>query len=270
MSRPVRVRDPIHGFIRLREQPELRELRLVNHPIFQRLRRIKQLAMAYLAFPGAQHTRFDHSLGVLHIASLIGEAMEPGLTKAQTTSLRLAALCHDIGHGPFSHISESAFEACAPQGGEAEKLHERITHAIVQKVLPASDLLPPDQAQEIAAILSPGEGLASVLKDAVSGPLDADKLDYLLRDSYFAGVKYGVYDLDRLLSAVTRIDDGPESHIGVRLDDVPAVDQYVLARHNMGQVYYHKVRRVADAMLVRSVVLACEEGNTEVAGVYKL
>lgn len=259
------MRDPVHGFIELREKSEVD---LVNHPAFQRLRRISQLAMAYLAFPGARHTRFDHSLGVLHVANRLVTALEPGLSPDELTHVRLAALCHDIGHGPFSHISEFAFEACSSTQGETERIHEGITREIVKQVLRPEGILTESQTQEVVSVLSPAMGYRTVLKDAVSGPLDADKLDYLLRDSYFCGVKYGVYDLDRLVSAITRTDDGDASYIGVRADDVPAVDQYALARHNMNQVYYHKVRRVADAMLVRSIVLACEEGNPDVRKTY--
>jgi HD superfamily phosphohydrolase len=266
MDRLPTVRCPIHGFIELNEF----EVEVVNHQVFQRLRRIHQLAMAYLAFPGAVHTRFDHSLGALHCADRLARAIGLNPRSDGYRNIRLAALLHDIGHGPFSHVSEYALQECAPQAGETESLHERITLAIIRQLLEGA-VLNPHQAGSIHDLLNRKALGRTAEKDIVSGPLDADKLDYLLRDSYFCGVRYGVYDLDRLVETVVRIEDreAKESYLGVREEDISAVDQYVLARHNLGQVYYHKVRRIADAMLVRSIVLAVGEANERVCSVYR-
>jgi HD superfamily phosphohydrolase len=263
---PYTIRDPIHGFIEIHAT----ELEVINHPAFQRLRRIRQLAMAYLGFPGALHTRFDHSLGTLHVADRLAQALgiRPGDDELQ--NVRLAALVHDIGHGPFSHVSESVLRSPSQLGKATETLHETVTREVVQRVL-VGRVLAPHQGDAVEALLDPLSYGRTVEHDIISGPLDADKLDYLLRDSYFCGVRYGVYDLDRLLETVVSVDDrdAKRSYIGVQEEDLPAVDQYVLARHNLGQVYFHKVRRIADAMLTRSLTLAAEEGNERVARTFK-
>lgn len=266
----MEIRDAIHGFIELEEH----EARLVNHPLFQRLRSIHQLAMAYLVYPGATHTRFEHSLGVCHIASML--AGRVGLKPEHRRRVRLAALLHDIGHGPFSHVSELILMACNEDlpAGEVEEFHERIGLFVIRR-LRKEGLLGQTDFEGIENILVPGalgrvpglQGddrppIRSVCREIVSGELDADKMDYLLRDSHYAGVRYGVYDLDRLAHAVVTIKEEPNSSLGVREEDIPSVDQFVIANHNMRvQVYGHRIRRIADLMLVRSVVAAIEDEN---------
>ncbi len=131
MSEERRIRDPIHGFVELSGK----EIDVVDTPVFQRLRRLRQLALAYLVYPGALHTRFEHSLGVCQIARLIAEALK--LNADDRTLLRLAALLHDLGHGPFSHVSEDALQIYAdqdkigPLGRNTEKIHEVITGKLV-------------------------------------------------------------------------------------------------------------------------------------------
>ncbi len=269
----MEIRDPIHGFVELEEHEE----RLVNHPFFQRLHRIHQLAMAYLVYPGATHTRFEHSLGVCHIANML--AARINLKPDHRRRVRLAALLHDIGHGPFSHVSELILTACNENlpVGEAEGFHERISLSAIRRLhnegfLGKADLdgvenvLVPDalgkRATEKGGDQPP---IRNVCRDIVSGPLDADKMDYLLRDSYYAGVQYGVYDLDRLAHAVTHITEKPNSYLGVKEEGVSAVDQFIIANHSMRvQVYGHRIRRIADLMLVRSVVAAIEDENKQV------
>ncbi len=262
----VKIRCPIHGFIEIRRQSELPVL---DHPGFQRLRRVSQLAMAYLAFPGATHTRFEHSLGALHVADRLARGVRVEPHSDTLSNIRLAALVHDIGHGPFSHVSEDAFRELGGASGETEHSHESITREIVRREL-RGKVLSAQQAGAIEALLSPKPYGRSYEQDIISGPLDADQLDYLLRDSYFCGVRYGVYDLDRLLETVTVVEDtaSKQTYLGVMEEDLPAVDQYVLARHNLGQVYFHKVRRIADAMLVRSITRAVHEGHPEVTSIY--
>jgi len=269
----VEIRDPIHGFIELDEH----EVRLINHPCFQRLHHIHQLAMAYLVYPGATHTRFEHSLGVCHIASMLADRV--GLGTDQRRRVRLAALLHDVGHGPFSHVSELILMACN-QGlpvAEVEEFHERISLAIIRR-LHKEGLLGKTDLEGVENVLVPGalgkgapgqEGnrppIRNVCRDIVSGPLDADKMDYLLRDSHYAGVRYGVYDLYRLAHAATHIREKPNSYLGVKEEDISAVDQFIIANHNMRvQVYGHRIRRIADLMLVRSVVAAIEDENKDV------
>lgn len=140
MERGFRVRDPVHNFVRLRAD----EAKLIGTPIFQRLRGIRQLAMAHLVYPGALHTRFDHSLGVCHVAGLLAEQL--GLLNGEVETVRLAALLHDLGHGPFSHISEHLLERYADRSSlssaqKREKIHELVTahfiraDAEIQKII---------------------------------------------------------------------------------------------------------------------------------------
>jgi len=267
----MEVRDPIHGFIELDEH----EVRLINHASFQRLHHIHQLAMAYLVYPGATHTRFEHSLGVCHIAGMLADVV--GLRPEQRQRVRLASLLHDIGHGPFSHVAELILVACN-EGlpvGEVEEFHERIGLQVTRRLHRAGVIA--HSLEGIENVLVPGAlgatgprheqdrpPVRNVCRDIVSGPLDADKMDYLLRDSYYAGVQYGIYDLHRLAHAATTIEERPNSYLGVREEDVPAVDQFIIANHNMRiQVYGHRIRRVTDLMLVRSVVEAIREGNED-------
>ena len=273
----MEIRDPIHGFIELNDD----EARLVDHPWFQRMRRIHQLAMAYLVYPGATHTRFEHSLGVFCIAGMLADRVR--LNPDQKRRGRLAALLHDIGHGPFSHVSELILMACNEglPAGEAEKFHERIGLEVIRQFCRAN-LLTKSDVEGIEDILVPGAlGVATltqgggapavrnVCRDIVSGPLDADKMDYLLRDSYYAGVRYGVFDLHRLAHAAIPIDDPPNSYLGIKEEDVAAVDQFIIANHNMRvQVYGHRIRRIADLMLVRAAVEAIEDGNQEVKALF--
>ena len=273
----MEIRDPIHGFIELNED----EARLVNHPWFQRLRRIHHLAMVYLVYPGATHTRFEHSLGVFYIASMLAHRVD--LDVDQKRRVRLAALLHDIGHGPFSHVSELILTSCNEGllAGEAEEFHERVGLAVIRRLCD-DNLLTNSDLQGVENILVPGalgvttatQGsrappVRNICRDIVSGPLDADKMDYLLRDSYYAGVRYGVYDLHRLVHAATPIDEPPNSYLGIKEEDVSAVDQFIIANHHMRvQVYAHRIRRIADLMLVRSVVGAIADGNQGVKALF--
>lgn len=259
------IRDPIYGFI----TPNDTELKIINTSAFQRLRRIKQLAMAYLVYPGANHTRFDHSLGVFNIASLMAEKL---LTEEDDGDkrriVRLAALLHDIGHGPFSHISEDVLEKYYnyPENTEKEKIHEKIVAKIIENDKELGDLLSPEDKKNIIGLLSGEKIDISLMKEIVSGPLDADKMDYLLRDSYFCGVKYGVFDRDRILNTLTFYEDeeSHDKHIAVKYDGINSLEQFILAKYYMTtQVYRHKVRTVSDSMIIRGLELGIERDNID-------
>ena len=177
------IRDPIYGFI----HPSPTELKIINTEILQRLRRIKQLGMAYLAYPGANHTRFDHSLGVLHVASKMAAHLLP---EEQRRLVGMAALLHDVGHGPFSHISEDLLEKYSEIPGSKDKIHEVITADIIRSDPQLSTILSEDDRKAILSLLKGDHAPLSIMSEIISGPIDADKMDYLLRDSYFCGVKY--------------------------------------------------------------------------------
>lgn len=153
--------------------------------MFQRLRNIKQLALANLVYPGALHTRFDHSIGVMHIGGRMAEQL--GLNKEDKEIVRLACLLHDIGHGPFSHVSEEVLEKCSPipESSEREEIHEKITCNII-KFSKELDLL--DKQREQIIDLVQTNKHENIKKGIITGPIDADKQDYLLRDSYYCGV----------------------------------------------------------------------------------
>jgi len=252
------IRDPVHGFI----SPSDHELRIISTPLFQRLRRIRQLAMEYLVYPGALHTRFDHSLGVYHVASLVAEKL---LAKKgdddKRRLVRLAALLHDVGHAPFSHVSEEILDRFA-QGLAAsgrDSVHEKVTADLIENSRDLRELLSPEERRDIVGLLRGTKLDITLMKQIVSGPLDADKMDYLLRDSHFCGVKYGIFDLDRLLNTITAYGDEPDKHIAVRHDGVNSLEQFVLAKYYMiKQVYFHKVRLLSDAMIQRGIVLGIE------------
>jgi hypothetical protein len=263
------IRDPIYGFIKLQDS----ELGIINSSLFQRLRRIRQLALENLVYPGAQHTRFGHSLGVLYIASIMAENLLPGQDNEEKRRIiRFAALLHDIGHGPFSHISEEVLETYSSpseSGEDTGKVHEKITRDLINHDKELSRILGPDQRSQIAGLLSGENVELSLMKETVSGPIDADKQDYLLRDSHYCGVKYGVYDLHRLLNTITDYSEGEDRHIAIKFDGINALEQFVLAKYYMTtQVYRHKIRLVTDAMIVRGIELGIE--RDEIAWLQKL
>lgn len=247
--RAFRIRDPIHDFIELEDF----ERAAINAPAFQRLRSIQQLAMTHLVYPGARHTRFEHSLGVCHIAGAL--ARELGLPDEERRVVRTAALLHDIGHGPFSHVSENVLDDISGVRG----VHEAISVALMRTDGPLRTAVGEDLIDRAADLVAGAP--RSVLRDIVTGPTDADKLDYLLRDSYFAGVEYGRYDLHRLIDTATVIEDAHSSYLGFEHDGVWAVEGLLLARHHMHrQVYGHKTRIATDIMIERALALGIADG----------
>jgi HD superfamily phosphohydrolase len=272
----VEIRDPIHGLI---EYSSLEE-RVINSRAFQRLRGIHQLAMAYLVYPGALHTRFDHSLGVMHVAGEMAASLNARygdelFGSEDRDTIRLAALLHDVGHGPFSHVSETPLAALSRDQEllrqpkiNPEKLHEQVTIDIVTHDRELQAILG-ERRFEIVKIIG-HQGVPSVSQSIVSGSLDADKLDYLLRDSHFCGVKYGVYDLERVLDGI-RVVAGPwsDSYLGVSEESVPAIEQHLMARYQMTrQVYRHRIRRSTDALLSRAIIAAATAGCEELRRLY--
>jgi HD superfamily phosphohydrolase len=253
-----RIRDPIHGFIELR----VAERDAVDSEWFQRLREIRQLAMTHLVYPGAVHTRFEHSLGVCHLA---GEIVRELSTRADINAhdaqtVRAAALLHDIGHGPFSHVSEAVLDARQNLRG----VHEAISIAIIRTDPQLHAALGEDICHRAADLVAHAGDFAvrTAFRDIVTGPSDADKLDYLLRDSYYAGVEYGNYDLKRLIDTVQVVNaGGVETYLGFSEDGLWAVEGLLLARHHMHrQVYGHKTRVATDIMVERALTLGIDDG----------
>ncbi len=255
------VRDPVHGYINVNEK----EKSLIDTQVFQRLRRIKQLAHAYLIYPGANHTRFEHSLGALHLAARITNKFKAFLKNESNSLIRYAALLHDIGHGSFSHVSEFALEENTPAAVKEKYKNKKIHEVITEKILMCNEEINKEVAQKdiekIVDILNGEDGL-ELSTGIVSGPIDVDKQDYLLRDSLFCGVKYGLYDIERLINTLTVIIDGFNTYLGLEDDGQEALEQFVLARYYMNtQVYAHKGRLITDKMMTRAIRVGIEEDD---------
>ena len=227
----------------------------VDTPIFQRLRRVRQLAMTHLVYPGTLHTRFEHSIGVRHITRRLGESL--GIDSEEQRVVQAAALLHDVGHGVFSHVSEQVIDELSG----AEGVHEAVSVAIMRTNSDLHAALGQEVCERAAAIVAL-EGPRTAERDIVSGPTDADKLDYLLRDSYFAGVSYGRYDLHRIIDTARVIaPSSAQSQLGFDADGLWAVEEMRMARHHMHrQVYGHKTRLATDIMTTRALSLAIADG----------
>ena len=256
------LRDPVHNFIHLSHE----ERKLLDAPPLQRLRGIRQLAMANLVYPGALHTRFDHTLGVMHVAGLMARQLRldgDGNGKDDIRLLRLAALLHDVGHGPFSHVSEAALEqyageATMPVATKPEKIHETVTAQIILENAQIKKIIGEETSKNIVQLLRDGYG-EPVLKSIISGPLDADKQDYLLRDSQFCGVRYGVFDIHQLHRSLILVGQNDDRQLMVKEDGVHALEQYAMAKYYMtANVYRHRVRLITDQMIVRAITLGVE------------
>ena len=182
-----------------------------------------------------------------------------------TRLVRLAALVHDVGHGPFSHVSEFVLDRYYDREalgdlGQAAKIHERITGDLLRVESEIAAVLSQDERQSIIDLLR-GLPARRFERDIVSSSLDADKMDYLLRDGYFAGVQYGQFDLDKIIDVCRVISPGGESYLAFDEEGIYALEQLVVAKYHMGQqVYYHRIRAITDAMLVRGLCIAVRDG----------
>ncbi len=255
-----RIRDPVHGFVSLTKE----ECELLDTPALQRLRRIRQLAMASLVYPGALHTRFDHTLGVLHVAGQMCDRL--AIEERYAPTIRLAALLHDVGHGPFSHVSESVLKTVAHTdlvklAKKQDKIHELITRDIILKHPGFDRVLARGERQNVSDLLETGLK-DPIHKSIISGPLDADKQDYLLRDSIFCGVRYGLFDIAQLHNVLVSVYDVDQKTLMVEPSGIHVIEQFVLAKYYLTtQVYRHKVRLITDQMLIRALNLGVLQDN---------
>lgn len=277
-STSIEIRDPIHGFIELSSW----EKDVINHPAFQRLRRIRQLGLSELIYPGTTHTRFEHSLGVMHIGTKMFDCLQRKCYNFLTSELnftpsglerdkiivRFACLLHDIGHSPFSHAGEDIMPK--KEDGTSYK-HEDYSAAIIKLIL--KDIIEKhddNQNVEITAedIADMIEGRPSSLRrrylwhNIVSSQLDADRSDYLLRDSYYAGVTYGHFDLDRILDTLTiAYNDERNPVFAIEDGGKHVAESLIIARYMMfWQVYFQKTRRICDyhaTEAVKEVLTRC-------------
>src|SRR5215467_9547900 len=186
VKKNLQIVDPIHDFITVYAH----EIKIVDSPIFQRLRRIRHLAGAHLVYPGAQHSRFEHSLGTMHIAGQIGNILQERgfLDFTDSENIRLAALLHDIGHGPFSHLFEEVLQ-------KKKKIsHEEIGKSLIL-TSEIGDLLDSSgYDKRFLSRLAFGNSRYQYMNEIISGGLSADMMDYLLRDGYFTGTEHAKVD----------------------------------------------------------------------------
>ncbi len=242
-------RDPVHGLIEFKgEDRPIADL--LDTRAVQRLRRIKQMGFAWLVYPGAEHSRFGHALGAFHIAQRVTERLE--LAPALARHVKVAALLHDIGHGPFSHAWEHVFA-----GHDHERWGGRIV-AENTELRGALEALEPGLPETLGAFWGKGYKPAFARK-LVSSQLDVDRLDYLLRDGHYSGAGYATYDLDWIIHAIqianvhTGNDDPSDLVVDYRRG-MYAVEQYLFARSYMyAQVYHHKTVRAAEWMFIKTL-----------------
>lgn len=249
------LRDPVFGLVSFSDDTEKLIVALLGTKEVQRLRRIRQLGLTSLVFPGAEHTRFAHALGAAHVFQLVKARLKScegdldvadRLTENEWLVGTAAALLHDVGHGPFSHLFEEVFES--------EKDHEAWTQEII--LSPDTDVhkvlstFGKDVPLAVSALLR-GEHRTRWLPPLLSGTFDVDRADYLLRDSYMSGVAYGQYDLPWLIQALGfGTLEGKAQVVIEGRKGLPPVESFFLARHYMyEQVYHHKATRAAEALL---------------------
>jgi uncharacterized protein len=240
--------DPIHGFVRAYGV----EIKIIDNPIFQRLRRIRQLSGAHLTYPGAQHTRFEHSLGVMHIAAQAGQALqEKGIINSDDIdNLRLAALLHDIGHGPFSHL----FEEVAQR--KKKDSHEQIGRDLILKTEIGDLISKSGYNKQFITKLAFGDSKFQFMNEIVSGALSADIMDYLLRDGYFTGAEHAKIDHKR----ITKSLDVYHKKLALEKSALYSFESMMHSRYQMFKaVYFHKTVRSAEVMLLESIRLAYDE-----------
>ena len=239
--------DPIHDFVRVNSN----ELKIIDTPIFQRLRRIRQLSGAHLIYPGAQHTRFEHSLGVMHIASMAGHALnEKGIVSSDNIqNLRFAGLLHDIGHGPFSHLFEELLQ-------KRKISHENIGRDIILKTQIGDLISANGFNKKFITELAFGDSKFQFMNEIISGALSADIMDYLLRDGYFTGAEHAKIDHNRLTYSL----DVYKNKLALEKSALVNFETMMISRYQMFKaVYFHKTVRAGEVMLLESMYLAEEE-----------
>ena len=239
--------DPIHDFIRVYDH----ELKIIDNPIFQRLRRIRQLSGAHLTYPAAQHTRFEHSLGVMHIASQAGQALnEKGILKSiDIDALRLAGLLHDIGHGPFSHLFEEVIQ-------QKKFSHEDFGKEIILKSEIGDTLSKNGYDKRLITKIAFGDSKLQYMNEIISGALSADMMDYLLRDGYFTGAEHAQIDHKRITQSL----DVHKKKLALERSALYSFESMMHSRYQMFKaVYFHKTVRAAEVMLLEALRLSDDE-----------
>jgi HD superfamily phosphohydrolase len=232
-------KDPVHRYVHVREELIWD---LINSAEFQRLRRIKQLGTSYFTFHGGEHSRFNHSLGVYEIMRRILETFEGRILLSEEEKLLClcAALLHDVGHGPFSHSFEKVFRYDHEDWTRAILTGDTEINLILRRM---GDSFPQKVSEVIAKTYE-----NKLIVSLISSQIDADRMDYLLRDAYYTGVNYGNFDIERILRVMRPHEDG----IVFKFTGMHAVEDYIMSRYQMyWQVYFHPVTRSAEVVLCK-------------------
>jgi uncharacterized protein len=312
-----KILDPIHGTIMITDI----ERKVIGHRLFQRLRNVKQNTFLYKVFPSAMHSRFEHSLGVMHVAYLMfdnlrlnsyryvekykDEIVFPSLDRVSDEhiqELRLAALLHDVGHGPMSHQFDSflmsksqLISVLGEQFSDIYELikdehsveHEHISLVFIKKIIQDLKL---DSSVNVDNVIKLVESkykggqvnisingcyfdIQPLFTSLISScPIDADRMDYLLRDSYFSGVKCGIYNIERLLKSIVPVVDSSKICLAYKESCLDSISEFIFARSNLfSQVYYHKTNRAFSSMLGKACQLALANGKDHlIKDMYKL
>ncbi len=229
------INDPVHGFITI---PNDFIFDIIEHPYFQRLRYIKQLGLTYMVYPGASHSRFQHALGAMHLMSQAVEMLklkEIAISDDEQQSLLLAILLHDIGHGPFSHALEHTLVSAISHERLSLFFIERLNAIYGDRLLMAADIFDNRHPKKF-------------LHQLVASQLDVDRLDYLMRDSFFTGVSEGVISTDRIIKMLNVHRD----EVVVDIKGIYSIEKFIVARRLMyWQVYLHKTVLSAEHLLIR-------------------
>ncbi|MDA4130045.1 MAG: HD domain-containing protein [Thaumarchaeota archaeon] len=242
------IRDPIHGYIYANGL----ERELIDSPIVQRLRRIRQLAGCHLVYPGGQHSRFEHVIGCMYLAGKVSDVLmvkNLGFRTADREKLKVAALLHDIGHGPFSHMFEEVL---------AEKTsvtHEDMTRRIIRETEIGDIVERNGYSKKGISDLAIGKSKKEkeFMNDVIGGGLSVDIMDYLLRDSYFTGVEYGKVDVHRIINSFEVVN----GKLAISQAAIFAFEALMISRYEMFRaVYFHRTVRAAELMLVKAMSFA--------------
>ncbi|WGI17018.1 HD domain-containing protein [Methanonatronarchaeum sp. AMET-Sl] len=233
------IKDPVHGYISVDDFV----LDLIDTPVVQRLRRVKQLGFSYLVYPGANHTRFEHSLGAYHLACEMCDSLD--ISKRE---VKAAGLLHDIGHGPFSHTSEEVLVSWF------DISHEDFAEEVVFSSEISSVLDSWGVSSDLVLSLIGGEGKYG---QVIASELDVDRMDYLVRDAHYTGVAYGTIDYERLINEMKFVD----GDLIVMEGGLKAAESLLVSRFLMQPtVYFHHASRIAEKMVMSAVEVALERG----------
>jgi len=239
------IKDPIYGYVGITQL----EKKIIDTKVVQRLRRLRQLAGAEFVYPGANHTRFEHSLGVMHLAGLLGERVLPG---EEVQAVRVAALLHDVGHGPFSHIFEHLLS-------RQNRTHEDLTTWLIRETELADILGGAGLNPKEISLLAVGKLDAKkrpYINQIIRSAVDVDKMDFVVRDSFHTGAEYGGVDIFRLIYTIEPF----QGTLAVNTTALSTLESFLISRVlSFRSIYFHRVCRAVQLLLADALDLADEE-----------